>query len=96
MPSIDELYTNFKDNRNIVFLLVTNENKATVDKFLSKRNFQVPIYMSMTEYPKEFFSETIPATYVVNKKGEIVMKEKRATKWNATSSIELIDKLINE
>lgn len=96
MPSIDELYAHYKDNPNIVFLLVTNEKRGTIDEFLIKRNFNFPIYSSLTRNPQEFFSETIPATFVVDKNGRVVMKEQRAKKWHGESTIEFLDKLIAE
>jgi thiol-disulfide isomerase/thioredoxin len=94
MPSIEKLYLHFKDNPNIVFLLVTNETPEKVNPFMQKREFQFPVMISSQRVPQDFFSETIPATFVVDKNGVIIMKEQRAKKWHGDETIKLLEELI--
>ncbi len=94
MPSIAELYEHYKNDNRIVFLLVTNEKVSVVQNFLAKRGWNLPVFLSASEIPKEFFSKTIPATFIVDKQGRIVVKEQRAKKWHGEKTIGFLDDLM--
>lgn len=94
MPSIENLYLDYKDNVN--FILVTNENKALTDAFLQKQELTLPIYRYQSKEPKLLSSKTIPATFILNKRGKIVVMEKGTHNWNSKNVRELLDNLIAE
>jgi len=96
MPSIQKLYEHYKKNDSIVFILATSDPINKVKKFLEDRDFDLPIYLMASNAPKEFFSKSIPATFLVDKRGKIVMIEKRAKKWHGQKAIDYIDELIDE
>jgi len=96
MPSIQKLYEQYKKNDSIVFILATSDPINKVKKFLEDRDFDLPIYLMASNAPKEFFSKSIPATFLVDKRGKIVMIEKRAKKWHGQKAIDYIDELIDE
>ncbi|MBN1651562.1 MAG: TlpA family protein disulfide reductase [Bacteroidales bacterium] len=94
MPSVENLYLAYKDKVN--FVLVTNENKALTDAFLQKQELNLPIYRYQSREPKLLSSKTIPATFILNKRGKIVVMEKGTRNWNSKNVRELLDKLIAE
>lgn len=94
MPSIEKLYVDYKDKVN--FVIATYEDQTLTDAFLEKQNLNLPIYRYQTQEPKPIQSSTIPATFILNTKGEIVVSEKGTSNWNSDRVRELLDKLIEE
>jgi len=75
MPSIQDLYDNYKDNDQLVFLIVSNEKAEKVSAFMKKRGFTFPVQITHYQLPKPFYTESIPTSFLVSKSGEIVIKE---------------------
>lgn len=94
MPSIQELYNDYKDK--VAFVFVTNEESGVVNSFLNKKEFTLPSYKKRSMVPKEFKVSSIPATYILNKKGEIVIHKVGPVDWNSRNVRELLDELISE
>ncbi|PHR70308.1 MAG: thiol-disulfide oxidoreductase [Lutibacter sp.] len=94
MPSIQKLYNDYKDK--IEFIFISNEKSGTVDNFLSKNNYTLPSYNQLNASPQEFSVSSIPATYLLNKKGEIVIHSVGASDWNSDKIRKLLDELIDK
>ncbi len=90
MPSIQQLHDQVKDNENIVFVIVTNEKKPRVEAFIKKHGFTFPIVMARSKTPKAFHSESIPVSFLVSPKGEIVLKEYGSQKWHGEETVKLL------
>jgi len=88
------LYNDYKEK--VVFLFVTNDDWETVQKFLTKNNYHLPIYNPLTQPPKELISNSIPTTYVINKQGKIVVQKTGAASWNSKTTRKMLDKLLKE
>ena len=93
MPSIEDLYQDYGDK--VAFILVTRESKDKIAPFMAARGFTLPIYNSASTAPVEFDTNTIPRTFLLNKKGEIVIDAGRAD-WNTTKIRTYIDELLAE
>ena len=93
MPSLQELYNDYGDK--VDFLLVTSDTNDKVAPFMTERGFNMPIYNQVSNAPNEFFTKTIPKTFLVNKKGEIVIDTGRAD-WNTKKIRKLLDQMLNE
>lgn len=93
MPMIQSLYDDYKDK--IEFVFITNEPWNLVEKFYTKYNYNLPSYNSLSA-PPEKFSETnsIPASYLIDKKGTIMVSKVGAANWNSDKIRKLLDKLI--
>ena len=96
MPEIQKLYDKYKTNDKIEFLLVTNENKQTVNSFLEKRDYSFPVYFSEYRSPDILFSNSIPVTFIISKSGVIKVKEKGAQNWSGEKTVNIIKKLSEE
>ncbi len=96
MPEIQKLYNIYKNNKNIQFLLVTNEPVQKAQEFIRKREYDFPVFSSVTTTPSVFKSSVIPTTFIISKKGKILVNETGATNWSGKTTTELIEKLINE
>lgn len=96
MPQIQSLYDKFKDDEDIQFFLVTNETTQTVQKFLEKRSYDFPVFISEYRSPQIFQSNSIPVTFIISKNGKIKVKESGAQNWSGEKTVNIINKLINE
>lgn len=75
MPSIQKLYTNFKGNDGVVFMMVDVDNKRQRSQaFMDKKSYDLPIYTPASEIPSSYFGGAIPTTLVLDKYGRVVFK----------------------
>ncbi|AOW19703.1 TlpA family protein disulfide reductase [Urechidicola croceus] len=93
-PSIQKLYIDYSGK--VDFIFITNEDSQTIKKYLDKYNYNLPIYNQMSNGPSEFNVSSIPATYLLNKKGEIIVHKVGAADWNSEKFRKLLDELIVE
>ncbi|MFH0999796.1 MAG: TlpA disulfide reductase family protein [Bacteroidota bacterium] len=93
MPSIDKLYADYKDK--VHFVIATYETKNLVNSFLLKHDLSFPVYRYQTKEPELLQSKTIPATFIINTKGQIVVSEKGTSNWNSNKVRNLLDNLIS-
>ena len=96
MPSIQDLYDKYKDNEQVVFLIVSNEKVEKVSAFMKKRGFTFPVQVTHYQLPKPFYTESIPTTFLVSKSGKIVVKETGAANWGGEKMQKIVDDLIAE
>ena len=95
MPSIQKLYADYSDKVEFVFL--TNEMESDkVNSFLEKNAYSLPAFNNYNNPPKEFEVSTIPATFILNKEGMIVMHEIGAVDWNSDNFRKILDTLLAE
>ena len=94
MPAIERLYKEYGDR--VHFLLVSYENQSITGEFLKKKSLDIKTYQVMSKEPEVLVSSSIPVTFIVNKKGELVVKKTGSNKWDSDSVKELLDELIGE
>lgn len=92
LPSIQKLYTDYGDRLN--FMLLTNENPEVVQRFIEKKGFTLPIYFPTMQTPEALDSNSLPTNYIIDSKGNIIVKEKGAANWNSKKVRELLDGLL--
>lgn len=96
MPQIQELYNKFKDNENVAFILVSNEELSKIKLFIDNKEYTFPVYSSKYKSPDIFVSQSIPTTFVISKTGKIVIKETGAKNWGGDKMEQIINDLINK
>lgn len=92
LPSIEALYQDYGDA--VDFVLVTHEDREVVQRFLSKKGIQLPVFLPLTEVPEVLQSSSLPTNYIIDLKGNILIKEKGAANWNSKKVRGLLDGLI--
>jgi len=66
------LKNKFKENDNIVFVLLNVEANLTKSKkFMKDKNFDLPVYVAGNTIPSKYFQGAIPTTLIFNKDGEL-------------------------
>ena len=94
MPSLEDLYQNYKSNPDVVFLLVSNEEIPVIKNFMDKNDYHFEVYQSLGEYPKIFEVSSIPRTFIIDKQGQIVIDKSGAANWNSDRVNQTIDELL--
>lgn len=95
MPSLQKLYNAKGENVNFAFIAMQDKPEK-INSFLKKTGYTIPIYEANSKFSKEIHPQSYPTTYILNKKGEIVLLERGASDWNAPEVHQLLDKLIAE
>ncbi len=93
LPMIQKLYADYKDN--VAFVFVTNEDWGKVEVFFNKNGYDLPVYNSIG-IPPNSFTETnsIPASYLIDKNGNILISKTGSADWNSSKIRNLLDELI--
>jgi thiol-disulfide isomerase/thioredoxin len=94
MPSIQKLYGDYQDK--MVFLFVTTDSFEKANAFMIKEKLTLPVYQSVTNPPVEMDSNTIPATYLIDKEGNIIISKIGAADWDSDSFREKLDLYIKK
>ena len=97
MPYMAELYENYKDEEDIIFLYLSREKLETIKNYIPKDESlqQLPIYKIITD--DEFFATSgIPTTFIINSDGVVIVKDLGSAFWNDESVFKLIDNLIGK
>ncbi|MCF6171534.1 MAG: TlpA family protein disulfide reductase [Bacteroidales bacterium] len=94
LPGIHKLYGDYGDKVN--FVLVSNEDPEKVHSFAQEHHYDgLPFYYSAS-VPRNFSSNSIPTTFILDRNGRILVNKKGAARWNSDTTRELLDKLLNE
>ncbi len=84
MPFIEDFYKEFKED--MVFVLVSNEDRSILQKFRSEGNYSFPIYQMRSKPPKDFqISNSIPLSFIIDDKGRIATQKTGSARWNSSS-----------
>ncbi len=94
LPGIQALYNDYGNKVN--FILLTQENTKKVQEFISKREYNLPIYIPVMQAPKLLEEKSIPTNFIIDAQGTIIIKETGAADWNSTKVRKLLDDLIKE
>ncbi|REA56529.1 TlpA family protein disulfide reductase [Dyadobacter luteus] len=94
MPSIDALYGKFKDNENVVFLMVdVDGNHEKSVSFMKKHHYALEVVSPASEIPTVFMQGSIPTTVILSKEGKMVYRHEGAADYNSAELVDMIVKL---
>ena len=94
LPDLQKLYDDYGDR--VEFLFISNESQSVINTFLEEKQFTLPAYIPLTDYPIDFTTNSIPTSYLINKKGEIVIAKKGVAQWNSKRVRGVLDVLVKE
>jgi len=92
MPSIQLLYDEYNDK--IEFIFITSDDKPKVDKFYLDNNYMLPTYNILSNPPEEIDTQSIPATFIIDKNGKVALSEYGPANWNSSKVKKLLDELL--
>jgi thiol-disulfide isomerase/thioredoxin len=94
MPSMQNLYDEYEDT--VDFYFVSLESAETLHKFIQKKGFRLPIYIPQEPLPNALETTSFPTTYLISKKGEIVIDKVGAANWDSEKTKAIIEKFLAE
>ena len=92
MPSIQNLYADYKDK--VHFVLISSEEEAKTKAFLNKKGYTFPLSKAIQATPDKLSRSSIPSTFLISKNGEILVSEVGASNWNHKKFRALLDEAI--
>ncbi len=97
MPSIQILYDKFKDNKDIVFLMVdVDSDLKGAEQFMNSRKFTLPIYIPNSNIPSSFLEGAIPTTVILDKRGNIDVLLEGGRDYTAPQMTQALESLLSE
>lgn len=94
MPSMQALYNRY--NTEVTFYFVSLEDTETLQRFMTKKGYDFPVYATQEIFPKALETNSFPTTYLISKNGNIVMNKKGAADWDSDAVHQAIDALLAE
>jgi len=92
MPDINGLYNKMGDKVNFVMISLDKEKSKALN-LVKDKEFDFPVYFPISSFPEELSSSSIPTTFVINKKGEITVKNSGMAKYNTEDFINHLQEL---
>ena len=90
MPSMEKLHNKMK-GKKFVMLAVSNEEKATVNKFIKSRKFTFPVLISGAA--SKYGVTGIPTTFIIDEKGYLLGMLVGSSDWADKRVVSLFKKL---
>lgn len=80
MPSIQQLYDTFKNDPDVFFLLINEDNSrdyrnGKVRAFMQKNRYTLPVYRLRTPVDASVYSGRLPTTLVLDRQGHVRYKK---------------------
>jgi len=92
MPELQSLYRKYGDR--VEFVLVTGEKPETVEAFMEKHQYEMPVYYLATQPPEKLSFSAYPTTFIISKDGHIVSKKTGAVNWDSRATRRILDQLL--
>lgn len=77
MPGIDRLYREMGGEVAFVLLSV-DDNRKMLDHYLAQKDYQLPVYLPGAALAAPYKTQSIPATFIINRQGQIVFRHEGA------------------
>jgi len=94
LESLQTIYDEYKTQAQFYF--VTKNSQIEVRNFIEKYQFTFPVYFSLSRIPKPLEFTFPTSTYLLSKKGRIVLESKVTTNWDDDALRLVLDNLIKK
>ncbi|MCX2582265.1 TlpA family protein disulfide reductase [Pedobacter sp. MR22-3] len=96
MPSLHKLFTQFKNDKNVVFIFVDADGDLKKSaKFIADRQYELPVYAFASEIPKQVFESALPTTVIFDRQGRLSFRHEGMANYNDQKFVDFINKLKN-
>ena len=94
MPSINKLYTQFKNDSEVVFIFVDGDGDLPkANDFMQKRNYEMPVFKADSNVPTQIFSGSLPTTVVFDKQGRLSLRHEGMADYSSKKFVDFLMKL---
>jgi|GEM_PF-1977386 thiol-disulfide isomerase/thioredoxin len=92
LPTIQKLYETTKGD-GIVFVLASSEAERPVREFMRQNKYTLPTYLFSGPPPSIFQTQGIPATFILDKNGNLARQQVGAMDWSTPDIAQYLKKL---
>ncbi|MGE0086778.1 MAG: TlpA family protein disulfide reductase [Desulfococcaceae bacterium] len=93
MPSVQNLYNAMKEEKDVVFMMVSDEENQIVRNFMGKNRYDFPVYLADGSLSSRLKVEAIPTTFIIDRKGDIVFAHTGAARWDDAVCADFLKKM---
>ncbi|TKC12712.1 TlpA family protein disulfide reductase [Pedobacter polaris] len=94
MPSINMFYEQFKNDKDIVFLMIDADGDfPKAQAYMDRKNYKLPVYTFGSDIPKTLFKGSLPTTVVLDKQGRVSLNGEGAANYASSQFITFIKQL---
>ncbi len=94
LKDIQALYDTYKGK--VDFYIVTNEERAPVERFMQNNGYTFPVTYQIVGDPSPISLLKPPGSYIIDKKGRIAVHQNAIADWRNETVDTLLDELISE
>ncbi len=94
LQSIQKLYDLYKDR--VDFYIITDEQREPAEAYIEEHGFTFPVTYLIIEEEHPFKSTRPLNSYLLDKKGNIVIQNKGIADWDNSKIYRLLDRLLEE
>lgn len=88
MPSIIELME--KADGKVKFVFLTHEGRERVEKHLTRKEWNLPVYYYQFAPPEQIASPSLPTTFIIDRDGKMIYQSKGMRDWSDDEALELL------
>lgn len=97
MPTINKLRAHFKDNKQIIFLMVDVDGKVDASsKYVKNKGYDLPVFKAASAIAPQYLGQAIPTTIILDKTGVIAARIEGAMDYGTQEVVEGITQLMNK
>jgi thiol-disulfide isomerase/thioredoxin len=94
MPSVNKLFEQYKNDPEVVFLLVDADSDFTkAQAYMDRKKYKLPVYNFASNLPESIFKGSLPTTIVFDKKGRVSFNGEGAANYSSPKFITFINQL---
>lgn len=82
LSSIERLREDLGGAEGIRFLMISPESQRSVRRFLERNPYDLPFYTEAQRMPPAYGLRALPTTFIVDRRGRIVVVHRGAADWN--------------
>jgi thiol-disulfide isomerase/thioredoxin len=93
MPGIDRLYR--EAGGQVAFVLLSvDDNRKRLDHYLAQQGYQLPVYLPDSALAAPYRTQSIPATFLIDRQGQIVFRHEGALDYDTPAFRALLASLV--
>lgn len=94
MPSVNKLYEKYKNDSEVVFILVDADSDFTKSQaYMDRKKYALPVYAFASNLPETIFKGNLPTTIVFDKKGRLSYRGEGAANYASAKFMDFIEQL---
>lgn len=94
MPSINKLYDQFKNDKDIIFIFADADGDLTKSsRFMADRKYTLPVYKVESNIPEQLFTGALPTTVIFDKQGRLSFKHEGVANYADQKIVDFLNRL---